>query len=65
MTFFAFVGAPSEWMEEGHKITNKGAVKLVNTAAFFCTDYVYHPNVGDYDFVDVCCGPAPKCKIPD
>jgi hypothetical protein len=63
--FFAFVGAPSEWMEESHKITNKGSVKLLNTAAFFCTDYVYHPNVEDYDFVDVRCGPAPKCKIPD
>jgi hypothetical protein len=63
--FFAFVGAPGEWMKDRQKASGKGLVKLLNTAAFFCVDYVYHPNVGDYDFIDIRCGPDPKCKIPD
>jgi hypothetical protein len=63
--FFAFVGAPSEWIKQGQKATNNSLVKLLNTAAFFCTDYIYHPNAGGFAFLDIRCGPDPKCKIPD
>jgi hypothetical protein len=63
--FYAFVGTPGEWIKQGQKATDKSSIKLLNTAAFFSTDYVYHANVGGFDFVDIRCGPDPKCNIPD
>ncbi len=48
--FFAFVGAPDEWMKEGKKAIDAGAVKLLSSAAFLVQTMFTTPMLTDSIF---------------
>jgi hypothetical protein len=63
--FFGFVGAPNEWTRLGKLAVDGSAVKKLTSGAFFGPDYVYHPNSGGFDFVDLRFATTPLDKLPD
>jgi len=59
--FFAFVGAPDEWMKQGEKSTDASRINLLASVAFCSPHYSYHRHGG----FDIHCGPDPLSEIPD
>jgi hypothetical protein len=62
--FFAFLGAPGEWIDKGQKAIDSSSINLLNSVAFCSPHYTYHRHDG-FDFLDIHCGPNPINKIPD